>query len=351
MDSSESDPSAGSDRDRDQDRNREQNRGRDQDRNRGQNRGQGQNQDRGNQDANQTALGHRGRHRSTDDDGTRAAVQRWLETRVRENRFTIAVVFPVVGAITLVASDLGHLPAPLAYNPLLLLVGTAVMRSPLLVGVLPTLGRRALGCLGALTAFTYAIELVGLRTGWPYGTFEYAIELGPTLAGEVPLALPLFFVPLVLDAYLLTVLVLDSRSENRFETPLARLAGAIATVLAIDLVLDPAAVAIGFWEFIPAGAYYGVPASNYAGWLLSGAVAVALVEFGFDHEALRERIRSCEFILDDLVSFVLLWGSINVLYGNWIAAAVAGLICLGLVGTDRYGGDLFRTAIPPTGKN
>ena len=282
---------------------------------------------------------------ATRTDDAREAVQRRLETVVRENRFTIAVVFPVVGAVMLVASAAGLLPPPLAYNPLAIFFGTFVMRSPLLVGLLPRIDGRALGCLGVLTAYTYAIELVGVRTDWPYGAFEYAIRLGPMLFGELPLALPLFFVPLVLNAYLLTLLVLEGRSAN----PLVRLPVAIAAVVAIDLVLDPAAVAIGFWAYAGGGPYYGVPLSNYAGWLVSGTVAVVLVDLAFDRDPLLERVRTCEFLLDDLVSFVLLWGTINVLYGNWLAAGVAGLFCLGLLRTDRYDRDLLRSAIPGVG--
>ncbi len=275
-------------------------------------------------------------------DTTRTTVQRRLEALIRENRFTIAVVFPIIGAVTLVASAEGLLPEPLAYNPLLILFGTMVMRSPLIVGLLPKIGWWALGLLGLLTAYTYAIEIVGVRTDWPYGAFEYTIQLGPMLFGEVPLALPLFFIPLVLNAYLLTLLVLGEWSKN----PLIRVFSAIVAVVAIDLVLDPAAVAIGFWEFIPAGVYYGVPVSNYVGWVISGTVAVVLVDLAFDRESLLERVRECEFILDDLVSFVLLWGAINVLYSNWLAAGVAGLFCLGLFQTDRYDRDLIRQALP-----
>ena len=161
------------------------------------------------------------------------------------------------------------------------------------------------------------------------------------LFGEVPLALPLFFIPLVLNAYLLTLLVLGDWAES----PLVRVPTAIAAVVAIDLVLDPAAVAIGFWAF-ESGAYYGVPLSNYVGWIISGSVAVVLVDLAFDRAALLERVRSCVFILDDLVSFVLLWGTINLLYGNWLAAGVAGLFCLGLLRTGRYDLDLVRTALP-----
>ncbi|PCR91161.1 bisanhydrobacterioruberin hydratase [Natrinema ejinorense] len=276
--------------------------------------------------------GSHGERAHTERDATRAAVQRRLEALVRANRFTIAVVFPVIGAVTLVASAEELLPPPLAYNPLLILFGTLVMRSPLVVALLPRIDRRAIASLGLLTAYTYAIELVGVRTDWPYGAFEYGIRLGPMVGGEIPLALPLFFVPLVLNAYLLTLLVFGERAENVF----VRVPGAIATVVAIDLVLDPAAVAIGFWEYVPPGGYYGVPASNYRGWLLSGTVAVLLVELAFDRAALLERVRTCAFALDDLVSFVLLWGTINALYGNWLAAGVAGLFCLGLLRTDRY---------------
>ncbi|MDF9744192.1 bisanhydrobacterioruberin hydratase [Natrinema salsiterrestre] len=273
---------------------------------------------------------------------TRERVQRCLEALVRENRFTIAVVFPVIGAITLVGSALEILPEPLAYNPLLILFGTLVMRSPLVVALLPTFDRRAVGFLGILTGYTYAIELVGVRTDWPYGAFEYGIRLGPMLGGEVPLALPLFFVPLVLNAYLLTLLVLRERATR----VLPRLLAAIAAVVAVDLVLDPAAVAIGFWAYVPPGGYYGVPASNYWGWLLSGTVAVVLVDLAFDRDAVLERVRTCEFALDDLVSFVLLWGTINVLFGNWLAAGVAGLFCLGLLRTDRYGPEMVIGALP-----
>lgn len=275
-------------------------------------------------------------------DTTRSALERRLEAIVRENRFTIAVVFPFIGAVTLIASAEGLLPAPLAYNPLLILFGTMVMRSPLVVGLLPRIGWWALGCLGVLTAYTYAIETVGVRTDWPYGAFEYTIQLGPMLFGEVPLALPLFFVPLVLNAYLLTLLVLEDWSAN----PFLRIPTAIAAVVAIDLVLDPAAVAIGFWAFVPPGGYYGVPLSNYVGWLVSGAVAVVLVDLAFDRVALLERVRTCEFVLDDLVSFVLLWGTINVLYANWLAAGVACLFCLGLFRTERYDREMVRRALP-----
>lgn len=251
----------------------------------------------------------------------RAAAEGWprAERLVRDNRVTIAVVVPLVGALGLVAADASLVPARLAYSPLLLLAGTLVMRLPLLVAVGPLVDRRAAGVLLALAGFTYAVELVGVATGWPYGEFVYLRDLGPMLFGRVPLGLPLFFLPLVLDAFLLGLLLLGPLARRR---PL-RLGAALGLVLVVDLVLDPGAVAVGFWAYPGGGAYYGVPLSNYAGWLLTGAVAVIAVDRAFDPAALRARLARCEFALDDLASFAVFWGVVNAAAGNWLSAAIA----------------------------
>ncbi|WP_227376230.1 bisanhydrobacterioruberin hydratase [Haladaptatus halobius] len=263
-----------------------------------------------------------------------------LSELVRNNRFTIAIVFPLVGALLFVAGYEGWLPARLAHDPILILLGTLVMRSPLVVGLAPLVDRRAGIALLALTAYTYAVEFVGVTTGFPYGEFRYGLELGPTLFRTVPAGLPVFFFPLVLNSYLLCLLLLGPRARSR----LVRFVASLAVVLVIDLVLDPAAVALGFWTYAEGGTYYGVPLSNYAGWLGSGAVAVGLVELGFDWRALRERLDQCEFMLDDMVSFVVLWGAMNVYFTNWIPVAVAFLLFVGLRRSDRFDFAVFRSS-------
>ncbi|MFB6083515.1 MAG: bisanhydrobacterioruberin hydratase [Halorientalis sp.] len=269
---------------------------------------------------------------------TRAAVEARLDDLVRENRFTIAVVFPAVGAVMLLASAASLFPAPLNFNPYLVLFGTFVMRLPLIAGVAPLVDRRAAAALLALTAYSYAVEYVGVTTGWPYGTFEYGVDLGPMLLGEVPIGLPIFFFPLVLNSYLLCLLLLGDRASRWA----IRLPAVIATVLLVDLVLDPGAVALGFWTY-GGGPYYGVPWSNYFGWVLSATVAVGLFDLAFDWSELVARVRSCEFMLDDLVSFVILWGLINAAFGNWVPVAISGLFFAGLVRIDRFDFRVVRT--------
>lgn len=262
----------------------------------------------------------------------RTRLERRLDDLVEENRFTIAVVFPAVGAVTLLASAEALLPGALNFNPYLLLFGVAVMRLPLVAGVAPLLTRRAAVGLLALCGYTYAIEAVGIATGYPYGAFEYGVDLGPMIAGAVPAALPLFFLPLVVNAYLLCLLLLGPLADRTA----VRLPVVVAAVVGMDLALDPAAVSIGFWAYDAGGWYYGVPWTNYAGWVLSAAVAVGVLDRAFDREELFGRLERCRFMLDDLVSFVVLWGVVNAYFGNWIAALLAALFGYGLWRTNRF---------------
>ena len=263
----------------------------------------------------------------------RLEFERRLERGVRAHRFTIAVVFPLVGAALLVASAESLLPAPFRFNPILLLAGTFVMRLPLIATVLPVVDRRGAVALLGVTAYVYGIELVGITTGWPYGEFSYGIDLGPMVAG-VPLGLPLFFLPLVLNAYLLSLLLVGRQQARR---PI-RLLAAVGIVIAIDLVLDPGAVGLGFWAYLQGGGYYGVPASNFVGWALSGTVAVLAIEIAVPNRLLRRRLEDCEFALDDLVSFVLLWGAIDAFFTYWIPVAVVCLLAVALLQSAWFRG-------------
>ena len=253
-----------------------------------------------------------------------------LELLVRENRLVLAIVMPIAGAILLVASEEMILPAWLSFNPYIVLMGTALMRLPLIVAIMPLINRRNGVLLLLLTAYVYIIEFIGINHGWPYGNFQYLVELGPMVSG-IPMALPLFFIPLVLNGYLLTLLIVKkSRLDRKIIIPMA-----IVLVILIDLVLDPAAVSLGFWSYGEGGEFYGVPHTNYQGWLISGGIAVLVVNSMFDRKKLLARIDQCEFGLDDMVSFVLLWGLVNTFYGNWIPSAIVGILIIGLWWVDR----------------
>ncbi len=148
---------------------------------------------------------------------------------------------------------------------------TFLIALPSFVALFRYLGaRRAALSLLALSAFGYAIEAIGVVTGLPYGSFYYGDALGQRLLGLVPYLLPISYAPLVIGA-----VAAAWRPASRHRA-LWVLRSALLLTL-IDGVLDPGAARMGFWIWPDGGAYYGVPLSNYAGWLLSGTLAAVLL--------------------------------------------------------------------------
>ena len=148
-------------------------------------------------------------------------------------------------------------------------VSSVLLSLPALLALWTHLGaRRATAAALAVSAFAYAIESLGVATGFPYGPFSYGEALGPKLFGLVPYLLPITYVPLVIGA------AAAAWGPHRLAP---RVAVAALLLVLTDGVLDPGATALGFWTWTEGGPYYGVPLVNSAGWLLSGAVSAALL--------------------------------------------------------------------------
>ncbi|UPM44216.1 bisanhydrobacterioruberin hydratase [Halocatena salina] len=259
----------------------------------------------------------------------RQRVERAFDAMVRENRSLFGIVVPTVGVAMLLASTESILPALLSFDSSLILIGVVAMRLPLIAGLLPLIDRKAATALVVLAVYSYGIEYVGITTGVPYGQFSYGVDLGPLLFSKVPLGLPIFFIPIVANCCLLWLLLLDERPDRTF------IWSSIIAVIGMDLILDPAAVALGFWSY-SGGLYYGVPISNYLGWIVSATVAVVIFNWGFEQTAVLERLHHCEFMLDSLTAFVIFWGTINAYLGHLLPVAITGLFGLGLMKVDRF---------------
>ena len=167
-----------------------------------------------------------------------------------------------------------------------LLAGTFVLR-PYVVGFLAfflvagarDLGRaRTLGFL--LWGFLVALgaELLSTRVGIPFGLYHYT---GETTGAELFLSNVPFFSPLSFPFLAYASFCLARRAlgpggagSRAGRLRLVALSGALMTLL--DVVIDPLAVRGARWFlghifFYPeAGIYFGVPLSNFAGWLLVG---------------------------------------------------------------------------------
>jgi putative membrane protein len=126
----------------------------------------------------------------------------------------------------------------------------------------------------ALTAGPgFAVEVLGVHSGVPFGSYTYGTTLGPRLF-EVPLVIGLAWTMLAWPAA-----IAAQRLASSFVSRVLLGAWALATA---DLFLDPQLVAAGQWTWhsrdphLPGVA--SVPLSNYGGWLLAALVLSLAVQ-------------------------------------------------------------------------
>jgi len=122
--------------------------------------------------------------------------------------------------------------------------------------------RRALAAAGGALALTWLAEWVGSRYGLPFGSYHYTAQFQPQLLG-VPLLIPLAWWMMLPPAWAVAAQLLGPLAQHR----LAFAALSAVAFTAWDLLLDPQMVAWGFWSWSAPGGYFGVPWSNYLGWL------------------------------------------------------------------------------------
>jgi uncharacterized membrane protein len=173
-------------------------------------------------------------------------------------------------------------------------------------------GRALTGAAG-VGAGTLAVEHLGTATGVPFGRYRYSGRLRPSVAG-VPLVVPAAWWSMALPAREVAHAVLGRRS-----TSLRRVAAGAAALAAWDLFLDPQMTAEGYWTWECGGRYRGIPLTNVAGWVATGAAAMAVLERCFP-------VGRAEPALVALYAGMAVMEAIGfgVFFGDRLVAAVAG---------------------------
>jgi uncharacterized membrane protein len=119
---------------------------------------------------------------------------------------------------------------------------------------------------------TFAIENLGVATGFPFGHYHFEVGADLPHVGTIPLIVgPLWFGMGYFSWRLASILFdgADRRLDRNFNViALPIVAAFVATQW--DMVMEPAAATIGkAWIWHDGGAIFGVPLSNYFGWLLT----------------------------------------------------------------------------------
>jgi lycopene beta-cyclase len=126
---------------------------------------------------------------------------------------------------------------------------------------------RTLRTLAIVAVLSYFAEWLGSKTGFPFGAYHYTDALQPQLAG-VPLLIPLAWMMMLAPAWAIAKIITPKHDNPKLPlTIIYSLISALAFT-AWDLFLDPQMVGWGFWIWATPGVYFGIPFSNYLGWLL-----------------------------------------------------------------------------------
>jgi len=132
---------------------------------------------------------------------------------------------------------------------------------------------RTLATIGLIAVLTFTAEWLGSTTGFPFGAYDYTQTLQPQAFG-VPLLIPLAWLMMLAPSWAVAQVILG----GDIDSPGRRLAFIGLSALAItawDLYLDPQMVTWGFWVWGNPSGYFGIPWSNYLGWLMVSALVTA----------------------------------------------------------------------------
>jgi putative membrane protein len=183
--------------------------------------------------------------------------------------------------------------------------------------------RRGWGFTARYLTLTVALglvaEVVGLRTGWPFGRYAYTNGLGPEIGG-VPVIIPLAWSMMAYPALLFGRRAATIRGPGAAGRAVTALVGGML-LAGWDLFLDPRMVAEGFWAWAPSDGpgLNRIPLTNTAGWLVVGTVLVAVLDRLPDPTSGRAGNSAAGWPTGDGVPLCLVWWT----YGSWLLACVA----------------------------
>jgi len=126
--------------------------------------------------------------------------------------------------------------------------------------------------------FALTVEQIGVRTGWPFGSYTYSVDLGYQIYG-VPLVVPFAWIMMAHPVFVMA---------RRLSKHWSFFVGGYG-LMAWDLFLDPQMVSAGRWTWTDLSGSHvpfqpEIPLSNAFGWLLSGIVLMGLLNLALPRD-------------------------------------------------------------------
>jgi uncharacterized membrane protein len=189
----------------------------------------------------------------------------WLQTD--QNQKVMAVGYAYGGATTVTLGAISGL-AFLAYA-----VGT----------------RKALITFGVSFLLAFMSEYLGTVTDYPFGAYEYTSQLGYKLFSRVPFNIPTSWFYMLVASLAICGRFLPAKDDTVSKWWWAFVGGVVLTLW--DVSMDPAMVKTNHWfwqmgdladrstfeQWIGRPIFFGMPLTNWMGWLLTGIVVARVM--------------------------------------------------------------------------
>lgn len=153
--------------------------------------------------------------------------------------------------------------------------------------------RRSIPMFVVASGVALGSELLGTSTGLPFGDYQYTALLGTRILGLVPFPIPISWYYMIIGSLAITGRLMVARDDNATKWKWSLMGGLILT--AWDVSMDPSMVKTLHWiwgdghaftqSWLPApivafftrDVFYGMPLSNWFGWLATGILVSRLV--------------------------------------------------------------------------
>jgi bisanhydrobacterioruberin hydratase len=108
------------------------------------------------------------------------------------------------------------------------------------------------------------IEIIGVNTGWPFGTYTYHEALGLKIMGT----------PLLIGINWLVMVYGSAILFNRLKSKIVRIITASLLMLVFDVTMEQVACNVGLWCF----QFNKVPLDNYISWFVLAIIFHSIAE-------------------------------------------------------------------------
>ncbi|MEQ9302639.1 MAG: carotenoid biosynthesis protein [Marinoscillum sp.] len=170
----------------------------------------------------------------------------------------VIIILHLAGALATVIPNLKEWIQPL--TPVNLLIC-----SLLLISYRQERGRNFIIFFILTIAIGFSIEVLGVNTGYPFGTYWYGTTLGWKVFG-VP-------VIIALNWFMLSYAFGTTLNRWKFISSLKVLLASLAMV-ALDILIEPVAITLNYWNWESST----IPIQNYISWFLIAAIIQVLFQ-------------------------------------------------------------------------